>query len=159
MYETILLPTDGSAGMRTVVEHARDIATRRDAAVYVVYVVDDRAFLTLDDSLVPDVIERLSSEGERATAAAATAFEADGLDVTTVIRKGTPAEEILAAVDDHEVDLVVMGSHGADPTSNLLGSTSRDVVTNASVPVLTVAVEDTAEEALDGEAADRATSD
>lgn len=141
MYDTILLPTDGSSGMRTVVEHARDVAIRRDATVYVLYVVDDRAFLTLDERLVPDVIERLSNEGERATAAAANAFEDDGLDVRTEIRSGAPADEILAAVDDHDIDLVVMGSRGADPTSNLMGSTSRDVVTTSPVPVLTVGVD------------------
>jgi nucleotide-binding universal stress UspA family protein len=75
MYETVLLPTDGSEAMETVAEHARDIASRRDAEVHVLYVVDDRAFLTLDEDRIPEVTDELREEGERATEAAAAALD------------------------------------------------------------------------------------
>ncbi|WP_276299326.1 universal stress protein [Halorussus lipolyticus] len=136
MYETVLLPTDGSEAMETVVEHARDVAERRNADVHVLYVVDDRAFLTLDDERVPEVTDELHEEGERATDETAAQFE--DVDVTTEIRQGNPADEILSAADDRDADLVVMGTHGADPTRNMLGSVSQKVVTLSSVPVLTV---------------------
>jgi nucleotide-binding universal stress UspA family protein len=142
MYDTVLLPTDGSEAMETVVEHARDIAARRGAAVHVLYVMDDRAFLTLDDSLVPDVTERLRDQGEHATAEAAEAFATEGLDVTTELREGTPADEIVAAAKNHGADLVVMGTHGTDPARDMLGSTAQKVVTASPVPVLTVTVEE-----------------
>ena len=144
MYDTVLFPTDGSESTEAVAEHARDIAARRGADVHVLYVVDDRAFLTMDDDRVPEVTDQLREEGERATGEAAAAFEEEELDVTTEIRRGDPADEILAAVADREVDLVVMGSHGADPTRNLLGSVSKEVVTRSTVPVLTVNVADEA---------------
>ncbi|USZ67240.1 universal stress protein [Halorussus salilacus] len=140
MYDTVLLPTDGSEATESVVEHARDVAVRRDAAVHVLYVVDDRAFLTLDDERVPEVTDRLRDEGERATAGVAEAFEAEGLDATTAVRKGDPADEILAYAADADADLVVMGTHGDDPTRDMLGSVSQRVVTRSSVPVLTVDV-------------------
>ncbi|NHN60272.1 MULTISPECIES: universal stress protein [Halorussus] len=141
MYDTVLLPTDGSDAMQTVVEHARDVAERRGADVHVLYVVDDRAFLTLDDDRVPNVTDRLREQGERATDETASAFDA-GLDVTTEIREGNPADEILAVADERDVDLVVMGTHGSDPTRNLLGSVSQKVVTLSSAPVLTVNIAD-----------------
>ncbi|WP_435176754.1 universal stress protein [Halorussus sp. AFM4] len=141
MYDTVLLPTDGSDAMQTVVEHARDVAERRGADVHVLYVVDDRAFLTLDDDRVPDVTDRLREQGERATDETASAFGA-ALDVTTEIREGNPADEILAVADERDVDLVVMGTHGSDPTRNLLGSVSQKVVTLSSAPVLTVDIAD-----------------
>lgn len=140
MYETVLLPTDGSQAMETVVEHARDVAARRGAEVQLLYVVDDRAFLTLDDDRVPEVSDHLQEEGERATQTAAAEFEADDLDVTTEIRRGDPADEILASADECGADLIVMGTHGADPTRNLLGSVSQKVVTLSPIPVLTVNV-------------------
>ncbi|WP_132056827.1 universal stress protein [Halorussus amylolyticus] len=143
MYDTVLLPTDGSRAMERVVEHARDIAARRDAAVHVLYVVDDRAFLTLDDDRIPGVTDELRDEGEHATAEAAEALEGDGLDVTAAVRKGNPADEILAYADEADADLVVMGTHGSDPTRDMLGSVSQKVVTLASVPVLTVNIGDT----------------
>ncbi|PSP54992.1 hypothetical protein BRC82_08370 [Halobacteriales archaeon QS_1_67_19] len=67
MYETVFLPTDGSPATEPVVERARGVATRRDAAVHVLDVADDRAFLTMDDDRIPTVTERLQAEGERAT--------------------------------------------------------------------------------------------
>lgn len=140
MYDTVLFPTDGSPAMETVAEHARSIAARRDATVRVLYVVDDRAFLTLDDSRIPDVTDQLYEEGERAVSKAADAFAADGIDASVEIRKGSPAEEIIAATEEHGVDLVVMGTHGADPDHNLLGSTVREVVTKSAVPVHAVPI-------------------
>jgi nucleotide-binding universal stress UspA family protein len=142
MYDTVLLPTDGSEATENVVEHASDIAARRDAEVHVLYVVDDRAFLTLSEDRVPEVSEELRDEGERATGEAASALEGDGVDVTTAVREGNPADEILAYADDHDADLVVMGTHGADPTRDMLGSVSQKVVTLSSVPVLTVNIDD-----------------
>lgn len=144
MYETVLLPTDGSEAMESVVEHARDVAARRDAEVHVLYVVDDRAFLTLDEERIPAVTDELREEGERATEETAAAL--DDVDVTTEIRQGNPADEILAAADDHDADLVVMGTHGADPTRNMLGSVSQKVVTLSSDPVLTVNIAETDED-------------
>lgn len=142
MYDTVLLPTDGSEATEKVVEHASDIAARRDAAVHVLYVVDDRAFLTLDDDRIPEVSEQLRNEAERATGEAAASLEAEGLDVTTAVREGAPADEILAYADDERADLVVMGTHGNDPTRDMLGSVSQKVVTLSSVPVLTVNIDD-----------------
>jgi nucleotide-binding universal stress UspA family protein len=157
MYETVLLPTDGSEAMETVVEHARDVASRRDAEVHVLYVVDDRAFLTLNEERIPEVTDELCEEGERATNETAAAF--DDVDVTTEIRQGNPADEILAAADDHDADLVVMGTHGADPTRNMLGSVSQKVVTLSSVPVLTVNIAETDEDSSALDAAIEANDD
>ena len=141
MYDTVLLPTDGSDAMQTVIEHARDVVERRGADVHVLYVVDDRAFLTLDDDRIPDVTDRLREQGGRATDETASAFDAD-VDVTTEIRQGNPADEILAVADERDADLVVMGTHGSDPTRNMLGSVSQKVVTLSSAPVLTVDIAD-----------------
>jgi len=142
MYDTVLLPTDGSEATESVVEHASDIGARRDAEVHVLYVVDDRTFLTLSEDRVPEVSEELRAEGERATGEAAATLEGDGVDVTTAVREGNPADEILAYADDNDADLVVMGTHGADPTRDMLGSVSQKVVTLSSVPVLTVNIDD-----------------
>jgi len=138
MYEDILLPTDGSESMDAVIEHAADIAARRDATVHALYVIDDRSFLTLQDDMKSDVVDGLRTEGETATTAVASQLEAEGVTVRTVIRKGNPADEVLAYADENGVDLVVMGTHGADYERNMLGSVSQKVVTMSAAPVLTV---------------------
>ncbi|WP_049937099.1 universal stress protein [Haloplanus natans] len=138
MYEDILLPTDGSESMDAVIEHAADIAARRDATVHALYVIDDRSFLTLQDDMKGDVVDGLRTEGETATTAVASQLEADGVTVRTAIRKGNPADEVLAYADENGIDLVVMGTHGADYERNMLGSVSQKVVTMSAAPVLTV---------------------
>lgn len=140
MYDDVLVPTDGSNGIDAVLDHAFDLARRHDATVHALYVIDDRAFVTLHDSMVDEVAESLGEEGETATAAVASAAEDAGLTATTATRRGDPAEEILDYADDAGIDLISMGTRGADERRNLLGSVSRTVVTESTVPVLTVAV-------------------
>jgi nucleotide-binding universal stress UspA family protein len=142
VYDDILLPTDGSDASAAVVEHAAAIASDRDATVHVLYVVDDRAFLTLADDLQDEVRTELEAEADAATTAARETLAARGIDATTTVREGDPAEEILATVAARDVDLVTMGTHGANYQQRMVGSVSAQVVAESSVPVLTVRVED-----------------
>ncbi|MFC7059270.1 universal stress protein [Halovenus salina] len=65
-----------------------------------------------------------------------------GSEVSTAIREGKPAEEIIAYVEETNVDLVTMATRGDDYTENMLGSTAQEVVTNCPKPVLTVNVDE-----------------
>jgi nucleotide-binding universal stress UspA family protein len=140
MYDSVLLPTDGSESMAEVVEHATAFVDGRDATVHVLYVVDDRAFLTLDDGLQEDVLADLQATGEVAITRVADQLSAAGVNTETEIRRGNPADEILAYRDDHDLDAIVMGTHGEDFTNNVVGSVSRAVVARARVPVMTINV-------------------
>jgi nucleotide-binding universal stress UspA family protein len=56
-----------------------------------------------------------------------------------VVVEGQPAEEIVEAVNQRKVDLLVLGARGANPlTRLLLGSTSSIVVSHAACSVLIV---------------------
>lgn len=138
MYETILFPTDGSAHSTTVAEHAVDIAQTRNAALHVLSVVDDRAFLVLDDDRVEGVRADLEENALEATDRGATRASERGIETETAIQTGNPAECILEYADEHEIDLVVMGTSGDDYENNVVGSVSQRVVRSASVPVLTI---------------------
>jgi nucleotide-binding universal stress UspA family protein len=149
MYDDILLPTDGTESMDDVYRHTLDLAHRHDATVHVLYVVDDRAFLTLAPDLVDDVVDELEGEGNEATAAARAKLD-DEVATKAVLRRGDPAEEILAYIEEAGIDVVTMGTHGANYRQNMVGSVSARVVANATVPVLTVNVNGDASDA-DGE--------
>jgi nucleotide-binding universal stress UspA family protein len=144
MYDRILVPTDGSESMTTVYDHAADVASRRGATVHALYVLDDRAFLTLEEGTKDDVIEEFTEEGASATATAAARFAEDGVETAEVVRRGNPSEEVIDYVDEAGIDLVVMGTHGTDHQRSLLGSVSRSVTASSPVPVLTVNVADPA---------------
>jgi K+-sensing histidine kinase KdpD len=59
--------------------------------------------------------------------------------VTTAVVKGEPSETILEYVDDHDVDVITMGTHGRTGLNRYIaGSVTERVVPLADVPVLTV---------------------
>lgn len=58
--------------------------------------------------------------------------------VTTLVRMGHPAEEILSAAKDEGVDLIIVGSRGRRTSHTFMGSVSREVINMSEVPVLVV---------------------
>ena len=142
MYDTILVPTDGSAAVVEAVERAVDLAERYDATVHALYVVDSSAYGTLDMS-TSVVVDALEDEGETAVSYVAEEAEAAGVPVETAVVTGTPHRMIMDYIDDHDVDMVVMGTHGRRGFDRfLLGSVTEKVVRTAPVPVMTVRVPD-----------------
>jgi nucleotide-binding universal stress UspA family protein len=140
MYRDILVPTDGTESMGNVLAHTSEIAKGRDAKIHILYVIDDQAFLTLEDKMKEDVLDDLRQEGETAVGEVASELEAEDLETITRITKGKPSEEIISYVEQEEIDFVTMGTRGGEYTNNILGSTAQQVVTDAPVPVLTVNV-------------------
>jgi len=64
-------------------------------------------------------------------------FEEKGVTgIKAMIKTGHPAEEILKAAKEENVDMIIMGSRGKRTHTLLLGSVSREIVNNAEIPVL-----------------------
>lgn len=134
MYDGVLFPTDGSGDANRALEHAIEFAERFGATLHVVFVVDDR----VDDERAR---ERQQGRGEAALTAIDDAAREYGLDVTTSVREGRPATELLAYADAESVDIVVMGTHGndgEDRSRRLLGGVTDAVLRQSDVPVVTV---------------------
>ena len=52
---------------------------------------------------------------------------------------GDPAVEILKYIDDHEIDCVIIGTHGRKGLGSILfGTVAKDIVGKAPVPVLSI---------------------
>jgi nucleotide-binding universal stress UspA family protein len=141
MYDRILVPTDGES-MDRVYDHALDIAAQRGATVHLLYVVDDRAFLTLDERMRDDVLAELESEGAAATTSATDRFAAADVETVTATARGDPADEILAYAEANDVDLVVMGTRRRNYRESMVGSVSQKVIARSDSPVLTVGLAD-----------------
>jgi nucleotide-binding universal stress UspA family protein len=139
-YDDVLLPTDGSDATLAAVEEAGRVAALSGATVHVLSVADTRnRFESPTAGLAPDAWDQ--AEHERAEAAIDHAIDAlpDGVRTERVVREGIPKTEVLAHVDETDVDLVVMGTHGRTGLDHyLIGSVTERVVRNSPVPVLTV---------------------
>jgi nucleotide-binding universal stress UspA family protein len=144
MYQDILLPTDGSDGMVAAAEHAGELATTYDATVHVLSVADTRnRFESPSAGISTEVWTE--SERERATEAVeeTVASLPDDVTVERVVEEGVPKTEILSYVDDNDVDVVVMATHGRTGLDHyLIGSVTEKVVRRSPVPVLSVRLDD-----------------
>jgi nucleotide-binding universal stress UspA family protein len=140
MYETILVPTDGSAHSVRAAELGLELARAFDATVHVIHVVDVQAAAGPFSAggVDEEFVARLESEGEQAIEAVETAI--DGSDaLRTAVVQGSPPEAILDYVDDHDVDLVAMGTAGRSGLERQrLGSTTAGVLRRSDVPVRTL---------------------
>lgn len=138
MYSEILVPTDGSPASDAAIEHAIGLAKQNDARLHALYVVDSAAYSTLEAG-AEIVVEALESEGKKATSRVADAADAAGVDCTTSVTTGTAYRSITDYVEEHGIDMVVMGTHGRKGLDRyLLGSVTERVVRTSEVPVLTV---------------------
>ena len=130
MYQQVLVATDGRDGTRRAVEHAITIAGRFDARLHALSVRVEGPYDT------PGEAQRAAEDAVSAVKAEAT--NAD-VDIDTVIREGTPHEEILAYADEANVDMIVLGTQGRSGLDRVIvGSVAEQVLRNADAPVVTV---------------------
>lgn len=143
MTEHVLVPFDGSPLSRAALE--RVLTTQPDARVTVLHVVDPVGVVYESETRgLPDAetwFDRATADAE-ALLSEAVAL-ADGIDpdrrVKTATEVGSPARTILDYVGDHDVDHVVMGSHGRTGVSRLVfGSVAERVMRQSPVPVTVV---------------------
>lgn len=152
MYETILVPTDGSDVAESAFEHALSIAELAGASVHALYVVDlEAASYGLDATQIEhlragelDDLPEIRARAEEATGRIAAAAADRGIDVVEATEVGDPPERIVDYAERSGVDLAVMASHGRSGVSRLLlGSVTERVVRTADFPVLVVNVSTT----------------
>ena len=143
MYDTILVPTDGSSHADAAIERALDLAEQYDGTLHALYVVDvSYPYADFETPTVnwEAVTEAMEGQGERATATVRERADERGVPVETTVREATTIHgTILDYADEQDVDLIVMGTRGRRGLDRyLLGSVTEKVVRLADVPVLTV---------------------
>ncbi|PSQ82288.1 MAG: universal stress protein [Bacteroidetes bacterium QS_1_63_11] len=139
----ILWPTDFSSGAERAFPYAVALASWHEAELHVLSVREPEA-VDADGSqshpLSQDALTRLlMDDGEPPQH-----VDLDTLSVVQEQRKGDSAPEtIVSYADEHDMDLVVAGTHGRRGLRRLLiGSVAEEVLRTAPCPVLTVRDED-----------------
>lgn len=165
MYENILYPTDGSDGARAAMDTVQNLAEAYGATVHVLNVVDTTyegiggdphteqtpgmvgdpeggtGGMVGDRTTMDEAREQVQKRGEQVVEE--TADRMTGVDTVAAISAGTPHEVILDYVDEHDIDMVVMGTHGRTGVDRyLIGSVTEKVVRLAEVPVVSVRSEE-----------------
>lgn len=136
MFTHILIPTNDPSGSTCAVDIGLEIATQHEAAVHALYVVETVSSMGQFDL----VVERREKEGEAAVEAVEHQARNAGVSVQKVFRYGAPSDVILGYAAAHDIDVIVMGTHGRSGLRRLLnaGDVAERVVREADVPVLVV---------------------
>ncbi|WP_336337640.1 universal stress protein [Haloarcula brevis] len=149
MYEHILVPTDGSETAENAVDQAIDIASKYGATVHALYVVDvDATSYSLGTEQVDrirqghlDEMTEVKEAADKATGYVRDRAAEHGIEVEEHVTAGEPARAIRKFVEDNDIDLVVMGSHGRSGLKRvILGSVTEKVLRRTRLPVLVVDV-------------------
>ena len=144
MYDRILVPTDGSECADSAVEHAIDIAGQYDAELHVLSVIDARDVSHSAPAISIEQVEQtLRERAESVVEDVAARAEETGVSVVTAVEPGLPDDTLVEYADEHDCDLIVMGTHGRTGIQRrIIGSVAEQIVRDASIPVLTVKTED-----------------
>jgi nucleotide-binding universal stress UspA family protein len=136
----ILLPTDFSETSFAAARYAVELAAKFGAELHVLHAIDELV------TSVP-LLETYGAPTREEYEAKAQAMldnwplpdGAESLTVHRRFRHGTPYLQILHDAQEHDVDLIVLGTHGRGLTAHLLmGSVAERVVRKSPCPVLTV---------------------
>lgn len=146
-YSNVLVPTDGSENAEAATQHGVTIAQHYDSTIHVLNVADLQASGGVFNAggLEKEFVERLEARGREAVDRIADEIDetAPGLDVETTVVRTTSFDGVAAGVreyvSDHDIDLVVMGSHGrSNLKRQLLGSVTSTLLRTVDIPVLVV---------------------
>lgn len=135
----ILVPIDFSEASKKALQYAVPFAEQFGARLTLLYVVEPVN--------VPDFVSPLLMENDRVVKVAKGKLDLlckqkaidPRLVRKTLVRTGTPFQEITGAARTLKVDLIIIATHGRTGVKHaLLGSTAERVLRHAPCPVLTV---------------------
>lgn len=139
-FQRIVCATDFSASSAAAVSQADQLATRLDATLHLLHVVQDplqepwaaEAYAMNLDDLTQEWFQTAERDlGVRAEKCSSRTM--------TACRIGRPVQQILEYVESVKADLLVVGTHGHGFVAHLiLGSVAERLVRQSPCPVLTV---------------------
>ena len=129
-FQNILIPTDFSGSAEKAMQQALTFAAREQANVFLLHVLPGMA--------VPGTEERKQATAEQWLRDVASQAS---VPVQTLVVWGTPAAEICRVAKEHNIDLIVMSTHGRTGRAlDLIGSVADHVIRHAPCAVLILRV-------------------
>lgn len=138
--QTLLIPTDGSERSVAAARRGFDLAAAFDAEIYVLSVADSSiATGTGYSGDSPSIRRKLRETARKRVATLREEALDHGISVTTAVREGIPANEIVSYAREAAIDAVVMGTAGRGGVARtVIGSVTDKVVRTAGMPVITI---------------------
>lgn len=136
MFDTILIPTDGSSDAMKGARQGIDLAAELDATVHGLFVVEEGGN-PWESTSMADQNERAEAYAREVVGEIGELAESAGVEFVSAVRFGPRVfEEINEYVEEADVDLIAMGSGYHGEIGGLFGSTADKVLRTAHVPVM-----------------------
>jgi nucleotide-binding universal stress UspA family protein len=135
VYKRILVAVEHSAADRTILTHVTALAKLTGAELLLVHVADGFAARNFDRLKLRESEEMKADRAYLEDLKAR--LMAEGLAVNTHLALGDPAQELIRAADDGQVDLIAMSTHGHRFLSDVIHGATADRVRHlVKIPVL-----------------------
>jgi nucleotide-binding universal stress UspA family protein len=136
-FHRLLVAIDGSPNAELALSAAVNAARRDHAALTLICVArdvtGDTARLAAAYWTPPETQDDADAWAQDTLREAAARVPED-VSVTTVVRRGRPAREILAQLEEQPYDAILLGARGLGRVAMMMGSVSREVLHRAEVP-------------------------
>ncbi|HEX3091247.1 MAG TPA: universal stress protein [Candidatus Angelobacter sp.] len=132
-FKNILFLTDFTEASQTALAYAMGLAKHFGAQVYPAHSCDP---IILTETAAPDIVDEVEENSRRRLNDLA---KKNNLAGTPLFARGPVSEAVPGWINDHGIDLIVMGTHGRKGLKHfLMGSVAESVFRHATCPVLTV---------------------
>jgi nucleotide-binding universal stress UspA family protein len=141
--KNVLVATDFSEPSEAALQYGRELARTFNAMLHVVHVADNVYTLYGGETYavaLPDLQREIEEAVQRQVTALLNEEDRTALQAKAVVVTGVgKADAIVAYAQAHQIDVIVMGTHGRGALGHLfMGSVAERVVRMATCPVLTV---------------------
>lgn len=139
----ILHPTDFSESAAAAAEYAYTIGARFDCEVHLLHVVPEILPVIIPEygtTLWPEEFLQQAEEGAQRSLDLLPRDEWENqVRVVRAVMRGPAAQKVIDYAEEHDIDLIIMGTHGRSGLAHvLMGSVAERIVRKSSRPVMTV---------------------
>jgi nucleotide-binding universal stress UspA family protein len=143
MYETILVPLDGSKRAEVILPHAERLARLCGAEVILLQVIDPAPHIQVPEefsmALHEQQLERLAQEARNYLDSLEDEFREKGIKVRKRVLHGPVVEAIQTTANREKADLIAIASHGRTGLAQVFyGSVAAGVLHRIDRPLLLI---------------------
>lgn len=140
--EKILIPIDFSETSMLAFEHATFTAKLFKAELVLLHVIEkhwEKFSIVVPEMRIDPPGDIVNSIEKRLEDIASNLLKKHGIKSTCITGNGTIFSEVISVSKEHNVDLIMMGTHGSSGFAEFfIGSNAYKVVTSAECPVISI---------------------
>ncbi|MCX5881429.1 MAG: universal stress protein [Deltaproteobacteria bacterium] len=150
MYQTLLVPLDGSPRAESILPHVEDLATQFKSKVIFLQVVGPPLQFVnpslYETTIQTDIIHEYVTDFKRKKEEISTylagiqeGFQKKGIEVKILVEQGAVVDSIISIAQRENADLIAIASHGRSGMSRVFyGSVAAGVMQKIDRPVLII---------------------